>query len=215
MKFIEDQLMSFLLKLLVTLSLLQANEPITTPTTASCGTNQAARDLAHLIIEDSRQQRSALTCDRTLTEIATERANWLANNPYEEDSANQFAERRGFRLPDYYPLTGNQVETYTINQSSAAVTFEELINNTKHQRHVLGGEAFFDTQDRIGVGYHQSIDSPKGHWVVLITAAWQAPKVRANIKFNHQWKQPKGCDKDWKNSKDEYLKRTCRSLSER
>jgi hypothetical protein len=43
---------------------------------------------------------------------------------------------------------------------------------------------------------------------------WQSAEIVYKQKFNMPVKMAKGCDKDWKNSGDQFLIRKCRSMSQ-
>ena len=67
--------------------------------------------MAQLIINHPNQKRTQLACNELLTSIAQQRAEQLAKNTADQKiTANQVLMKGGFRMPDYYPVSGNQVE---------------------------------------------------------------------------------------------------------
>ncbi len=179
-----------------------------------CGMNQQAADLALLIIDHADQQRPVLQCNQLLAEIAQQRAEQLANNSADpEITPNQVLIKGGFRAADYYPVSGNQVEAVVRDLKNATLAMEFLRESGKHNDHVLGKGEFFALQNQIGVGFYQD-DDPTNHdqWVVLIAEPWRSPKVVFKQEFTMPFKMATGCDQDWENGNDEFLKRKCRSL---
>ncbi len=182
--------------------------------TSVCGFNHQATSLANLIIQHPSQQRALLQCNQALTTIAQQRAEQLANNSADpEISPNQILIKSGFRMPNYYPVTGNQVEAVARDFNHADLAFQYLSQSGKHHDHVLGKGEFFGLQSELGIGFFAAKEATQhDQWVVLIAQPWQAPKIVYKQKFNMPVKVAKGCDKDWKNSNDEFLKEKCSSF---
>ena len=182
----------------------------------SCGLNTPATELGRLIKQHPSQQRPELQCNQLLTSIAQQRAEQLANNSADPDiTANQILIKGGFRVPNYYPVSGNQVEAVAKGFKQAEQAFQYLMQSTKHHDHVLGKGEFFSLQSQLGIGFFAAQEATQhDQWVVLIAEPWQSAKFVYKQEFNMPVKMAKGCDKDWKNSGDEFLIRKCRSMSQ-
>ena len=82
---------------------------------AMCGEDPYAQRLAELIINDPEQQRPRLRCNDTLVQVATRKAQEMAEmglvSHLGESDPNTRLRSAGYALPTYYPLIGaNQVE---------------------------------------------------------------------------------------------------------
>ncbi|MGJ8662490.1 MAG: hypothetical protein ACSHWU_02520 [Marinicella sp.] len=185
-----------------------------TPLQPLCGLNSQAQELAELIIQLPEQQRQLLVCNDELVKIAQQRAEQLARNNHDPDiSPNQVVIKGGFRFPSYYPISGNQVEAVAKNQATAKEALAYLTSSDSHQDHILGKGEFFGLQSQLAVGYF-SDDDVLSHdqWVVLIAEPYQTPKIVYKQEFNMPFRLAKGCEKDWKNSSSDYLKKKCSSM---
>ena len=179
-----------------------------------CGVSLQANQLAQLIITHPSQKRPLLQCDQLLVTIAQQRAEQLANNRADPDiTSNQILIKGGFRVPNYYPVTGNQVEAVARDFNQADQAFQYLNQSVKHHDHVMGKGDFFGLQSQLGVGYFKANDvTQHDQWVVLIAEPWQSAKFVYKQEFNMPVKMAQGCEKDWKNSGDEFMIRKCRSM---
>jgi len=181
----------------------------------SCGFNQSATELSQLIKQHPSQQRQLLQCNDQLVMIAQQRAEQLGkNNADPEITPNQIVIKGGFRVPNYYPVIGNQVEAVAKKFDQANQALNYLIESGKHHDHIMGKGEFFALQSQIGVGYFKAIEATQhNQWVVLIAQPWQSPKIIYNQEFNMSIKVAKGCDKDWQNSNDQFLIKKCSNLT--
>lgn len=176
-----------------------------------CGVNQSSQNLAQAIISHPDQKRSQLNCNSKLAALAQKRAKELATTGPSDITPNEFLIKNDFRIPNYYPIHGNQVEA--VAKGSRAI--EYLTQDEKHRQHVLGMGEFFSLQTEIGVGHHQdgNPDTPD-QWVVFIAEPWQAPTIKfkqapikpLNVKTN--------CGSGWKKSADRDLKRKCKKMEQ-
>lgn len=205
------------LLLMVTVCSVLASDQAQVPELQACGLNSQATELAQLIKQHPSQKRPLLQCNELLSSIAQQRAEQLANNNADSGiSANQVLINGGFRVPNYYPIIGNQVESVAKNLDQASAVFEQLLSTSKYHDHVMGVGEFYGLQSELGVGFFKAKDiTQNDQWVVMAAAPWEPPKVV--IKQNKQnltqpYKIAKGCDTDWKNSNDEMLKSKCGSL---
>lgn len=208
----QIQIKSILI-LLIGVSPLSAQTEISDSET--CGVNQSAQALAQLIMAHPSQKRPVLNCNTQLSEIAHKRAEDLAKNLADpEITANQVVVDGGFRFPDYYPVTGNQVEAVakSVTDPSQAITY--LVNSNKHHNHVLGKGDFFEIQTEIGVGYYQDDDiTNETQWVVLISQGWESPKYKYTQTFTKPgFKNPEECEDRTQLRKSPKLKEKCRAL---
>ncbi len=179
-----------------------------------CGFNQSAMALAQLIMNHPSQKRPVLNCNTQLSKIAQQRAEAMSKNLADpEITANQAVVKGGFRFPDYYPITGNQVEAVakSINQPNQALAY--LVNSNKHHNHILGKGDFFELQTELGIGFYQDSDiTNKPQWVVLISQAWESPKYNYTQKFTKPgFKAPPECEDKRLLRRSPELKEKCRA----
>lgn len=181
----------------------------------SCGLNKQAAQLSQLIKQHPSQQRQLMQCNVILATIAQQRAEQLGNNSADpEITPNQIVIKGGFRVPNYYPVIGNQVEAVAKNFDQAQLALEYLNDSGKHHDHIMGKGEFFALQSQMGVGYFKANEvTQHNQWVVLIAQPWQSPEFIYKQEFNMPVKMAKGCEKDWQNSNDEFLKKKCSSMS--
>jgi hypothetical protein len=178
-----------------------------------CGLNQHARDLALLIMEHPSQQRSQLTCHEGLVQMAEQRAKALLDGTADEGlTPNQVLRDGGYRFATFYPPTGNQVEAVAKNQASPEAAMSYLAEGNQHHDHVLGYGEFFSRQHEMGVGYYEN-ELGKSQYVVFIAEPYSSPK----IVYKQSFKTPKmvtrtRCDKNWRYSKNEQMKKICREM---
>ncbi len=139
-----------------------------------CGNNPKAKELAQLIQSHKRQKRATLTCNDKLNEIALIKVKHIIENQDIWHNAgrmapNQLLRHHGFKLPNTYPLFGNQVEALAGGEASAELVFSDLLNSEPHRKLLLGDDLFFSQQDQIGVAYIEALDTDHRHfWVVII-----------------------------------------------
>lgn len=203
-----------LLLLTVTAASVLASEPVQVTEAQVCGLNSQATELAQLIKQHPSQKRPLLQCDQLLSSIAQQRAEALATNRADPNvTPNQYVIKSGFRVPNYYPVTGNQVEAVAKEYKQAEAALKYLNESGKHHNHVMGKGDFFSLQSQLGVGFYAAQDATEhDQWVVLMAEPWQAPEFVYKQEFKMPVKMAKGCDQDWKNSGDQFLIRKCRSL---
>ncbi len=208
--------LSAFLLLMVIVPAVIANEQAPVPESQPCGLNSQASELGQLIRQHPSQKRPVLNCNQLLSSIAQQRAEQLANNSADPDvTPNQYLIKGGFRVPNYYPVTGNQVEAVAKGFKQAEEALKYLNESGKHHAHLMGKDEFFALQSELGVGFYAAQDATEhDQWVVLMAQPWQSPEIVYKQKFNMPVKMAKGCDKDWKNSGDQFLIRKCRSMSQ-
>ncbi|TDR23445.1 hypothetical protein [Marinicella litoralis] len=210
----SQQTKLFFLLILISVSTLLAAAQTQSEFDQICGNNSHAAELGQLIKGHPSQQRQSLQCNAILAEIAQQRAEQLANNSADpEITPNQVIIKGGFRVPNYYPVIGNQVEAVAKNFDQAQHALSYLLESGKHHDHIMGKGDFFALQSQLGVGFFKAQeDTQHDQWVVLIAQPWQSPKIVYQQQFNMPFKIAKGCEKDWQNSNDEFLKRKCSSM---
>ncbi|MCX7552381.1 hypothetical protein OS175_00700 [Marinicella sp. S1101] len=174
--------------------------------------------MAELIKTHPSQKREVLNCNSQLSKIAQKRAEALSKNTADpEITANQIVAKGGFRFPDYYPISGNQVEAVAKSAANSDSVLNHLVNSDKHHNHILGKGEFFVIQTELGVGYYQDDDpTNETQWVVLISQAWESPKYKYTQKFaKPAIRGPDECyDKKQLRMSPE-LKEKCRSIANR
>lgn len=127
-------------------------------------------ELLYRIIRDSPHQerdKFLMTRHLFLDQAAQQKANDMVEKNYFSHtsptgiSANQNVRMTGYRLPEHYPLDGNNVESLYIGGDDAKETALEVaqevadawLNSEHHRAHVYGQNDFFRKQMCIGVGY--------------------------------------------------------------
>lgn len=188
----------------------EAEEPVI------CGLNQPAQELAQLIMAHPSQKRPKLNCNSQLSKIAQRRAEEKAKHLDDPSiTANQVVANGGFRFPNYYPITGNQVEAVAKSFNHPDQALKYLINSNKHHDHILGKGDFFEIQTEIGVGFYQDNDiTNETQWVVLISQIWESPKYIYTQTFAKPGiALPVECSDKKQLRKSPELKEKCRSLS--
>ncbi len=150
-------------------------DTIPTNTITDCGLNEAAQQLALLIIQDPLQQRTRLSCHPLLAEAAAEKAKTMAQkgivNHYVGGlGANQRLRMIGYQLPPFYSgAIGNQVEAVAGGYSTAEEVWAAFKASNGHRSHLLGELPFYRQQLHIGVGFHYKWSSPHvEYWTVYI-----------------------------------------------
>ena len=146
-----------------------------TPTPQPCLQSPQAREFARLLIGDSRQQRTTIRCNPALVRAAQHRAESMATLGYfghcdpNGVCPNPVARAAGCRLPSYYSLNGNNVESILAGASDPALVWKLLSASPSHAVHLLGTSDFFREQQDIGVAF---VDVPGSrytyYWVVMI-----------------------------------------------
>lgn len=155
-------------------------------TIADCGFNEAAQQLALLIIQDPLQQRTKLNCHPLLAQAAADKAKAMAHagkvNHYVGGlGANQRLRMLGYQLPPFYSGTiGNQVEAVAGGYSNADAAWSAFKASTGHRSHLLGEIPFYQQQVHIGVGFYYKWSSPHvEYWAVYV--AREAVAEDANV----------------------------------
>jgi len=173
--------------LIVTFILICSQQVWSQPIDESCGLNEKARKLAALIISNPDQQRSVLTCNAKLAEIAANKAKEMALlgrvTHVGKQSANQRLIDSGYPLADIYPhVMSNQVEAIAGGLSTAEEVLADFLASDSHHMHLLGKHEFYMMQNEIGVGFHYDWKTPHvEYWVVYI--AHQNPTANKNVKI--------------------------------
>lgn len=133
-----------------------------------CGMNAHAVDFAIRWLHHDEQRRRGATCDPRLVQAAQGHADDLAAHNYASHtgsdgrSPNQRVRDAGYRLPDWFPAVGNQVESISVRWQGVAENLKRLLESPGHRTHVLG-EGFFTDQTVYGIGWAE------GGWLVLVT----------------------------------------------
>jgi hypothetical protein len=144
---------------------------------STCGANEKSQRLAQLVIDDADQQRSFLTCNKLLSEIAQKKAEEMAaTGKVSHNGPGGWPDERllssGYNL--YLPKGAtslNHVEAILGGYSSAEDVLDSFKNSFHHRVHLFAEHSFFLQQDDIGVGYAYSWESPHvDYWVVYIAS---------------------------------------------
>jgi len=129
-------------------------------------------EFERLLITDPRQQRT-LTYSHALNVAAARRAEGLANggDPWGHVDAagrtpNEYARQACCRLPVYYAVQGNNVESLVAGTADAGVAFAALAASPKHAEHLFG-LGWFGHQQHFGLA--MAAGGEYGwYWVIMI-----------------------------------------------
>ena len=182
----------------------------------ACGMNEKSQSLA-LIIKNSQQQtRNKLTCNESLSKIAQRRAQELSVDTHGKHlTANHFVTKNGYRLASYYPLIENQVESLTSFSEDPEKAFIDFTSNPKYQEHILGIGEFYQQQTQIGVGFYRT-ENNRYQYVVLIAEPYSPPKIIYKVEpKDPEYLQEKKCNKNWKRTLHEKLRKVCKEMERR
>lgn len=158
----------------------------TTPTdNSACTLRESEQQLVQFIASEPKQQRSHLTCDPTLVEVARQRAQDMAERDYfahttpDGHGPNHLVRQAGYELPPRYStnLSANNVESIGAGYVTAEGVWKDLLESPSHRMHVLGTLSFYADQVEYGVGYAKG--GRYGHYWVVITAE-PAPSYAAS-----------------------------------
>lgn len=125
----------------------------------ACAKNSIADRMFALMRDDPGQQRKHVYCDQHLVEAAQHRAEDMVAGKYfgHADASgvlpNAVARAYGCKLPDYYPQSGNQIESLALNYHTANEAWKALMLSDGHRMHLLGQHPFYAAQVRVGTGY--------------------------------------------------------------
>lgn len=143
----------------------------------TCGRNPQADEATWLIMFAPWQERDrfGLACDQRLIAAAQDKADrmadegWYAHTAPDGTTANEHVKRFGFPLA---AGSGNEVESILRGgNGTAEQAIDALYASASHRPH-LAGEGWFQTQDKIGVGYANRRGTEWEHfWTVLIARA--------------------------------------------
>lgn len=136
-------------------------------------------DTLHRIIRDSpnqRRDRLAMARHVFLDQAAQQKAHDMATKGYIAHtspsgvSANQNVRNTGYRLPDWYPNNGNNVESLYYGPNNPKDIAAAWLASDRHRAHVYGENDFFRGQTCIGVGYAPAPGEEDIGYCVYITA---------------------------------------------
>lgn len=116
-------------------------------------------DLLFNLIRDSDQQgrpqmKRHPLLDRAAYVKAKDMAekNYFSHNSPEGKTPNEVVREAGFRLPDYYPQKGNNVESLSIGGNNPQDTLAGWFGSPHHREHVFGQNDFYRGHDCVGIG---------------------------------------------------------------
>lgn len=135
---------------------------------------QAAR-LLELIKKDPAQKRNPnlIHCNPYLVLTAQHRANDMQDrryfNHFDPDGygPNWWALQHGCKLPNYYPVNGNSIESIALNYPTIETALEALKLSKGHRPHILGEDQFYSEQLAFGVAVS---NGPYGILYVILSA---------------------------------------------
>lgn len=140
----------------------RANLPFVSSPPGPCNMNVTSTEVSSLFLNDAGQHRVNARCDTSLVKAAQHRADDMATRGYfshndpEGHTPNYWARTLGCRLPDWYPVEGNQIESIALNYPTAAEAWAAWLSSPGHRVHVLGELDFYAQQIVYGVGVSRS-----------------------------------------------------------
>ncbi len=153
--------------------------PTSTPKPSCYRTTQAA-EFARLLSADARQQRKVLRCNLALVQAAQVRAESLAKLGYFAHCdpsgvcPNAVAIASGCRLPSWYPVNKNSIESLSAGLRHTKDAFDSLARSVDHARHIFGEVDFFRDQTEVGIAYVEVSGSRYTYYWVVMTAICEA-----------------------------------------
>jgi len=110
------------------------------------------------------QRRTALAVDERLMRGAEARARDLYYHPElgpehvtsDGKTPNEAARETGYRLPDWYPAQGNQIETLGFNYVDLGALLEAIGKSAAHADHVFGRNDLHVAQTICGAAHLES-----------------------------------------------------------
>ncbi len=143
-----------------------------------CLANAQAEEIAQKMKDDSEQQRTSLTCNTILAQVAQARAEDMAQRNYfshttpEGYGPNYLVRQQGYVLPSYYGTenNANNIESIAAGHSTASQTWAQWMESQPHREHLLGLNSFYADQVEYGIGYVYNPNSQYRHYWVVITA---------------------------------------------
>lgn len=134
-----------------------------------CSANQPAAWMLSLIRNATWQGRAEVRCDYRLAQAAQWKADHMAAWVYaghvtpQGVAPNDNVRAHGYPLPDWYPVGGNNVESFAAGWSfnTAEIVLAAWKASPTHWRHVAATDPFFVGQQCAAVGYAYT---PGGGW---------------------------------------------------
>jgi len=138
---------------------------------------EPVEDKLFRLIRDSdiqQRDRSKMVRHPLLDQAAQRKANDMAAKHYFAHtspsgvSANQNVRTTGYRLPEWYPLNGNNVESLFIGSDLPEDAAGAWLDSDHHRPHVYAEDNFFRNQNCIGTAYAPFPgEEHRGYWVYL------------------------------------------------
>lgn len=142
-----------------------------------CGMNGLATQVADMLINSDWQQRPRIICHPLLVLAAQNKADEMAVRDYlshtnpDGVTANENVRLSGYRLPDWYELKGNNVESWAFGYDTVERAIAGLLKSPTHRNHIAGESNFYRSQECFGVGVtRKHIDQPYSNLFVIVTA---------------------------------------------
>ena len=138
----------------------------------NCGLDEKSIALARLIMQDNKQLRSGLVCDKALSIAAYKKAKAMAkinkvSHAIDNITPNEFLKQQGIKLPPNYQILGNQVESIQGGMETAQDAFKYFLTSKSHKEHILGENRFFRKQNHIGVGFYKDLNTKYEYFAVV------------------------------------------------
>jgi hypothetical protein len=148
-------------------------KPTATPT--PCFKSSSAAEFYRLMATDARQQRVSMACDARLVAAAEARAkaqfgDGLSHADELGTLPNAYVRYYGCRLPSFYPLVGNSVESLTAGTPNAQAAFDSLARSPSHSVHIFGKDALFRSQLLVGIAMVEKPELKWRYYWAVITA---------------------------------------------
>jgi uncharacterized repeat protein (TIGR02543 family) len=138
-------------------------------------------------VNASGQQRPFLKLDPTLSEVARQRAQDMAQRDYfahvdpDGNGPNYYVEQAGYDLPELYgdSRSGNYIESIAAGRPTAGATWNDFMASPPHKTHLLAEDPFYQEQTSYGIGYAYDASSKyRYYWVVITAPPRPVPSLR-------------------------------------
>jgi hypothetical protein len=133
--------------------------------------NPQEQQLEVLFRTDPEQHRQNPRRDDTLSQVARQRAQDMADRNYFSHTSpdghgpNFWVVQAGYGLPNYYTANGNNIESIGLNYGTADQVWQAWKSSSAHRVHVIAEDPFYATQTDYGLGYVEKNGSR--YWVLL------------------------------------------------
>jgi uncharacterized protein YkwD len=158
------------------ISIPSGTKPPVAGTTGGMTTDPELESFIQLFLNDVGQKRKLKNRNPILMQVAAARALDLATRKYvahrnpDGHYANYLVRQAGYKLPSWYAVDDNNIESIAAGQVTAVDAWTALVNHQPHRIHVLGELQFYSDQIDFGLGHWRGTGSIYSDFWVILTA---------------------------------------------